>query len=157
MSINFTLPPFEDIDDNGEYVGNDPRFMYDKTKFNLISEKLIEAGFTKYIHKSNLDRYKSPNDKIIQYLGAALEDDDNESLDKFSEMVFNKYVPEISFSRKDFELQFFLKKDLIKITTLVGSFIKERISFKNINTDDFFKLLVEKDYSIELILSSGSN
>ena len=27
MSTEINLPPFDDIDDNGNYVGNDPRFM----------------------------------------------------------------------------------------------------------------------------------
>lgn len=27
MSIEIKLPPFDDIDDNGNYIGNDPQFM----------------------------------------------------------------------------------------------------------------------------------
>jgi hypothetical protein len=29
MSTEINLPPFDDIDDNGNYVGNDPQFMKD--------------------------------------------------------------------------------------------------------------------------------
>ncbi len=48
MSIEIKLPPFDDIDDNGNYIGNDPQYMKDdKPQIGGYLHFYIKDGETK--------------------------------------------------------------------------------------------------------------
>ena len=84
-----------------------------------------------------------------------------EFVDKIEDEAFS----DISFSNESFDIEFFLKKRLVKIVALGevqkagnrGSEFQELYSFKEIGIDDFYRLLILKKYSINILLNSGSN
>jgi hypothetical protein len=141
-----------------------------ENQMDLISKRLIEIGFKKQIfNKPEEDKFKATNEiDFICELSNTLKNSKDAKVfsDEFSHMILNDFVPEVSFIEKDFELEFYLKKNLIKITTAVkdkektkecGFTVSEVLPFKEITIDNFFKLFIEKEYNIELILNSGSN
>jgi hypothetical protein len=85
--------------------------------------------------------------------------------DKYNEMLWYDFMPDISFVSDGFEIEIYKDKENIKIITEgeskqigeSGITIQEVLPFKEIHINDFYKLLIEKKYSIEMILSGGSN
>lgn len=143
--------------------------MISENKIEEISKRLIDAGFQKVvINKPNEENFHSINEidficELTHISGNSKEA--KEFNDEYKKMLLNDYIPEITFMRKDFELEFYLKKNAIKVTTknqentisACGIEAVEIVPFKNIDIDEFYKMLVEKSYNLNILLINGSN
>ncbi len=138
-------------------------------KIEQISKKLIELGYQKQnFNKPKLEDFKPDNEiDFIIKLGEIVGDTTiaKSMSDEYSKMLLNDFIPDISFDSDGFDIEIYKYKELIKITTKgkskpigsCGMKIQEVLPFKEIHINDFYKLLVEKNYGIEIILNSGSN
>lgn len=138
-------------------------------KIDLISNKLIELGFKKMtINKPEEENFHSVNeiDFIIEL--SKINNNSKEAKDfndDYKKMLLNDFIPEISFINENFELEFFLQKNNVKITTKLqeknlnecGMTIQEIVPFKTIDIDELHHLLIEKKFNLDMILLSGSN
>lgn len=138
-------------------------------KISQISERLINIGFKKIvINKPKEENFHSVNeiDFIIEL--SKINNNSKEAKDfndDYKKMLLNDFIPEISFINENYELEFFLQKNSVKITTTLqekklneyGTTIREIVPFQLINIDDFYHLLIEKKYDLNMILSSGNN
>lgn len=138
-------------------------------KISQISERLINIGFKKIvINKPKEENFHSVNeiDFIIEL--SKINNNSKEAKDfndDYKKMLLNDFIPEISFINENYELEFFLQKNSVKITTTLqekklneyGMTIREIVPFQLINIDDFYHLLIEKKYDLNMILSSGNN
>lgn len=136
-------------------------------KIKEITKKLLSLGFNKQVFNkpkktvSDIDFIIDLSKKTGVETSKA-----KEISDEFLKTLLNDYVPEISFVSDELELEFYIKKNIIEISVLqeseslgkCGIEVKKVLPFiKNISIDDFYRLFIEKDYDIELILKSGSN
>lgn len=138
-------------------------------KIEQISKKLLELGYQKQnFNKPKLEDFKPDNEiDFIIKLGEIVGDTTvaKSMSDEYSKMLLNDFIPDISFDSDGFDIEIYKYKELIKITTKgksksigsCGMEIQEVLPFKEIHINDFYKLLVEKNYGIEIILNSGSN
>jgi len=138
-------------------------------QINLISKKLLELGFKEMrINKPSEENFRSTNeiDFIIELSKITNNSKEaKEFNDEYKKMLLNDFIPEISFINEDYELEFYLQKNSIKITTKLqekkinecGTVMQEIVPYKTINIDDFYHLLIELKYSLTTILSSGNN
>lgn len=138
-------------------------------KISQISERLINIGFKKIvINKPKEENFHSVNeiDFIIEL--SKINNNSKEAKDfndDYKKMLLNDFIPEISFINENYELEFFLQKNSVKITTTLqekklneyGMTIREIVPFQLINIDDFYHLLIEKKYDLNMILSGGNN
>lgn len=138
-------------------------------KINQISKYLINIGFKKItINKPEEENFHSVNeiDFIIEL--SKINNNSKEAKDfndDYKKMLLNDFIPEISFINKNYELEFYLQKNSIKITAKLqekklnecGTTIQEVIPFKIMNIDDFYHLFIEKKYDLNMILLSGNN
>ena len=138
-------------------------------KISQISERLINIGFKKIvINKPKEENFHSVNeiDFIIEL--SKINNNSKEAKDfndDYKKMLLNDFIPEISFINENYELEFFLQKNSVKITTTLqekklneyGTTIREIVPFQLINIDDFYHLLIEKKYDLNMILSGGNN
>ena len=138
-------------------------------KISQISERLINIGFKKIvINKPKEENFHSINeiDFIIEL--SKINNNSKEAKDfndDYKKMLLNDFIPEISFINENYELEFFLQKNSVKITTTLqekklneyGTTIREIVPFQLINIDDFHHLLIEKKYDLNMILSGGNN
>jgi hypothetical protein len=138
-------------------------------KISQISERLINIGFKKtVINKPKEENFHSVNeiDFIIEL--SKINNNSKEAKDfndDYKKMLLNDFIPEISFINENYELEFFLQKNSVKITTTLqekklneyGTTIREIVPFQLINIDDFYHLLIEKKYDLNMILSGGNN
>ena len=138
-------------------------------KIEQISKKLIELGYRKQnFNKPKLEDFKPDNEiDFIIKLGEIVGDTTiaKSMSDEYNKMLLNDFIPDVSFDSDGFDIEIYKDKELAKITTngksksigSCGMEIQEVLPFKEININDFHKLLVEKNYNIEIILNSGSN
>lgn len=138
-------------------------------KISQISKCLINIGFKKIvINKPKEENFHSINeiDFIIEL--SKINNNSKEAKDfndDYKKMLLNDFIPEISFINENYELEFFLQKNSVKITTTLqekklneyGMTIREIVPFQLINIDDFYHLLIEKKYDLNMILLSGNN
>lgn len=138
-------------------------------KIEKISKKLLELGYQKQtFSKPKLEDFKpnNENDFIIK-LGEIVGDTTvaKSMSDEYNKMLLNDWIPDVSFDSDGFDIEIYKDKELVKITTTgkskpigsCGMKIQEVLPFKEIHINDFYKLLIEKKYGIEMILNSGSN
>lgn len=140
-------------------------------KLNQISDKLIELGYQKQIinKPKTLEEFINNDpigetkllDSITQYVGDA--DKAKELMNAHNRMIYES-IPNISFTSNKFDMDFYLDDEYINITTSgkpsklnCNVEISEVIPFKKISIDDFYGLLIEKNYPIELILNNTDN
>jgi len=68
--IDIALPPFEDIDENGKYIGNDPQFM----------DNVPLAGFVfPYIKDGTIKTVLIPNELVSSFFEKFQFDEPNET------------------------------------------------------------------------------
>jgi hypothetical protein len=85
MSIENNLPPFDNLDDDGNYVGNDPRFMKD-------DESQTVGYLHFYIKDGDLKRKFIPvelKDSFIEQFGHDLLNADENEVDEFIKIKLN--------------------------------------------------------------------
>ena len=79
MSMEIKLPPFDDIDDNGNYIGNDPQFINN-------NETQIGGYLHFYIKDGETKRKFIPvelKDAFIDKFGHDLLNTDENEVDEF--------------------------------------------------------------------------
>jgi hypothetical protein len=138
-------------------------------KIEQISKKLLELGYQKQnFNKPKLEDFKPDNEiDFIIKLGEIVGDTTvaKSMSDEYNKMLLNDFIPDVSFDSDGFDIEIYKDKELVKITTKgeskpinsCGMEIQEVLPFKKIHINDFYKLLIEKNYGIEIILNSGSN
>lgn len=138
-------------------------------KIEKISKKLLELGYQKQnFNKPKLEDFKPDNE--IDFIIKLGEIVGNTSVaksmsDEYNKMLLNDFIPDISFVSAGFDIEIYKDKELVKITTVgkpkqigsCGMEIQEVLPFKEIHINDFYKLVIEKNYGVEMILNSGSN
>mgnify|MGYP001568132135 CR=1 FL=1 len=137
-------------------------------KIGKISKKLIELGYKRQnFVKPNEADFKAYNEidficQITNIFGDSIKA--KELSDEYSKTLLNDLIPDISFNNNHFELELYIKKDLIKVIIYRDNKInkfglesEEMLPFKSISIDGFYVLFVDKNYDIQTILNSGSN
>ena len=138
-------------------------------KIEKISKKLLELGYQKQnFNKPKLEDFKPNNDiDFILKLGEIVGDTNvaKSMSEEWNKMLLNDFIPDVSFDSDGFDIEIYIDKEIVKITTKgvskpigsCGMEIQEVLPFKEIHINDFNKLLIEKNYGIEMILNGGSN
>ena len=138
-------------------------------KIEKISKKLLELGYQKQnFNKPKLEDLKPNNDiDFILKLGEIVGDTNvaKSMSEEWNKMLLNDFIPDVSFDSDGFDIEIYIDKEIVKITTKgvskpigsCGMEIQEVLPFKEIHINDFNKLLIEKNYGIEMILNGGSN
>ena len=138
-------------------------------KIEKISKKLLELGYQKQnFNKPKLEDFKPNNDiDFILKLGEIVGDTNvaKSMSEEWNKMLLNDFIPDVSFDYDGFDIEIYIDKEIVKITTKgvskpigsCGMEIQEVLPFKEIHINDFNKLLIEKNYGIEMILNGGSN
>ena len=138
-------------------------------KIEKISKKLLELGYQKQnFNKPKLEDFKPDNEiDFIIKLGEIVGDTSvaKSMSDEYTKMLLNDFIPDISFVSAGFDIEIYKDKELVKITTTgkskqigsCGMEIQEVLPFKEIHINDFYKLVIEKNYGVEMIFNSGSN
>ena len=137
-------------------------------KIEKISKKLLELGYQKQnFNKPKLEDFKPNNDiDFILKLGEIVGDTNvaKSMSEEWNKMLLNDFIPDVSFDSDGFDIEIYIDKEIVKITTKgvskpigsCGMEIQEVLPFKEIHINDFNKLLIEKNYGIEMILNGGS-
>jgi len=117
-----------------------------KNKIKIVSKKLIALGYNRF----NKRRVGLGDDSGIE----AKE--------------FQRQLPDISFCNENYEINFHFNDGLIKVLNITkckdeffeGEYVAQLIEtepFNKIKIDDFYRLFVEKNHDVSIILNSGNN
>ena len=138
-------------------------------KIEKISKKLLELGYQKQnFNKPKLEDFKPNNDiDFILKLGEIVGDTNvaKSMSEEWNKMLLNDFIPDVSFDSDGFDIEIYIDKEIVKITTKgvskpigsCGMEIQEVLPFKEIHINDFNNLLIEENYGIEMFLNGASN
>jgi hypothetical protein len=140
-------------------------------KMHEISERLLDVGYRKQkFNKDNFLKNSNPenNDGFFRRLVEELGDERKATdfMVSCNTKILNDFIPEMSFEGNGFEISFFIEKNLVKIEALgerscveseCGIITQEVIPYKEMKIDDFYELLIGKNFGMIFITGSGDN